>query len=246
MEFVDPIYRIKSLFLSDIHLGAIENNAATALEIIEKYRFDNLFLVGDIIDIKELRKKWRWSSLDTDIIHRIIKIANKKNVIYITGNHERGFFDDLPDSGLPIKFHREFVYNNMLIIHGDQFDVVIGNRRWLYNIGDIGYNWSIRLTHWINWARRLVGLKGECKLSKNLKKLVKNSINYLSDYKEAATAYAKYKSCHTIICGHTHAEEYVKINGIRYINIGNMRQDATYLIEELDGSLILKDAHKEK
>lgn len=244
MEYVEPPKRIKSLFLSDVHLGAIENNAATALDIIEKYHFDNLFLVGDIIDIKELRKKWRWNSLDTNIIHRIIKIANKKNVIYITGNHERGFFDDLPDSGLPIKFFRELVYNNMLIIHGDQFDVVIGNRKWLYNVGDIGYNWSIKLTHWINWGRRRLGLKGECKLSKNLKKLVKNSINYLSDYHTAAAEYAKYRKCHTVICGHTHQQEFRKVEDVRYFNIGNMRQDKQYLIEELDGSLLLKDIDK--
>jgi UDP-2,3-diacylglucosamine pyrophosphatase LpxH len=237
--------RIKSLFLSDVHLGVTENNAQAAIDIIDKYEFDNLFLVGDIIDIKELRKKWRWKLLDTQLIHKIIKIANKKNVIYITGNHERGFFDDLPDSGLPIKFYREFIYNNKLIIHGDQFDTIIGNWRWIYSLGDWGYNLSIRLTYWINSIRRLFGLKGECKLSKNLKKWVKDSVNYLSNYHVAAAEYAKFHKCNTVICGHTHQREMRNIDGVLYVNCGDLRQDKTYVIETLEGELQSIDLEKD-
>lgn len=229
--------RIKSLFISDLHLGVSENNAADVLKVIEKYEFDNLFLVGDIIDIKELRKKWRWKFLDTEIIHRIIKIASRKNVVYITGNHERGFFDNLPDSGLPIKFCKEIVYKSKLIIHGDQFDTIIGNKKWLYCVGDWGYNWSIRITRWNNTLRKLFGIKTECKLSKNLKRLVKDSVNYLSNFHEAAAAYAKMNNCNQVICGHTHQHEMKIVDNVWYINCGDFRQDKTYIIEELDGSM---------
>lgn len=235
--------RVTSLFLSDIHIGVSENNAKSAIEILEMYEFDNLFLVGDIIDIKELRKRWRWNFASTEFIHKIIKISNKKNVIYITGNHERGFFDNLPDSGLPIKFCREIVYRDILITHGDQFDMIIGNWKWVYSLGDFGYNLSIRLNYIINRIRKTFGF-GEYSLSKSLKKIVKKSINYLSNFHLAAINYAKYNKCNKIICGHTHMQESFLINGIQYINCGDLRQDKNYLIEDLNGEIVLMTLDK--
>lgn len=231
--------KIKSLFLSDLHLGVSENKVKEAVKILELYDFDNLFLVGDIIDIKELRKKWRWNFTSTEFLHKVIKLSNKVRVVYIVGNHERGFFDDLPDSGLPIHFCRHFVYDNKLVIHGDQFDMIIGNWKWVYSLGDFGYNLSIRLNYIVNKVRRLFGY-GEYSLSKHLKKIVKKGVNYLSNFHLAAAKYAKYHKCDTVICGHTHMQESLLIDEVMYINCGDLRQDLNYLIEDLDGKLILK------
>lgn len=223
--------RIRSLFISDMHLGVAENNAASFFDIINKYEFDNLFLLGDIIDIKELQRKWRWKHTDTEVIHKIVKIAGKKNVIYITGNHERGFFDNFPSDVLPVKFRKEYIYNKMLLIHGDQFDNIIGRWKWLYTLGDWGYNLSIATDGWLKW------FGFELRISKKLKHMVKKSVNYLSNFHEAACMYAKYNNCHTVICGHTHQHDIRKIKDIRYVNCGDLRQDKTYIIEELDGAL---------
>lgn len=237
--------KIKSLFLSDIHIGCKENNLSTALDVIDHYEFENLFLVGDIIDVKELKKNWHWNKLNTNFLHKIFKISETKNVVYIQGNHERGFFEEFPKNTLPINICREYVYKDILIIHGDQFDTIIGNWKWLYSIGDFGYNLSIFIDSKINYLRRLFGYKKPIRLSKKLKRLVKDNVNYLSNFHEAAIKYCKYKKCKTIIVGHTHNQEIVVIDDISYLNIGDMRQDETYIIEDLLGNLKLINLEKE-
>ena len=39
--------------------------------------------------------------------------------------------------------------------------------------------------------------------------------------------------------GHTHNQETITIDDISYLNIGDMRQDETYIIEDLSNNLLL-------
>ena len=232
--------KIKSLFVSDIHLGCQENNAEAACRILDMYHYENLFIVGDAIDIKQMQKKWFWNEWSSELVHKVLNC--KAKVIYIQGNHERGFFDGVPDLR-NIHFCRQFIYKDNLIIHGDQFDTAIGNRKWLYNIGDIGYNASIRMNYFLNKIRKLLGYKNDIQLSKSLKKIVKNHINYLSDYYSVAVEYAKINKCNRVICGHVHQQERKQVGEIEYINCGDLRQDKHYLIEDLNEEIQLKEYH---
>lgn len=231
--------QIKSLYLSDIHIGVAENHVKQATEILDKYEFDKLYLVGDIIDIKELSRKWNWNHNSTEFLHKVLKISGKKKVYYIQGNHERNFFDNVPKGIIPITICRYVIENDKLIIHGDQFDTLIGYNRWLKWLGGNGYNFTIWLNHKINLIRSLLGLKKELKLGKAIKQLVKRNSNYFETFKIAAAEYSKYKNCSTVICGHVHQPEDTYVNGIRYINCGDMRQDMTYVIEHINGNLEL-------
>ena len=52
--------KVKSLFISDLHIGVKHNNVKALLEILDDYEFENLFLVGDIIDMTKIARKPRW------------------------------------------------------------------------------------------------------------------------------------------------------------------------------------------
>lgn len=228
--------KIKNLYLSDIHLGCKENNVEKASEVLDLYDFEKLFLVGDIIDIKELKK---FKDKEIDFLKKVLEISKTKQIIYIQGNHERGFFETFNYHN--ISFCKEFIDDDKLIIHGDLFDTIIGKWRFLYTIGSIGYNLSIEFDEKINKLKKKLGFSKKTKISKILKKLVKNSVNYLSDFKNTALAYAKHKKCKTVICGHTHQQELMLSLTMNYINCGDFRQDATYLVEHLNGAFELKD-----
>ena len=49
--------KIKSLFISDLHLGNNNSQAYKVLDVFKKYEFENLFLVGDIIDMTYMKRK---------------------------------------------------------------------------------------------------------------------------------------------------------------------------------------------
>lgn len=233
--------KIAALYISDVHLGVRENHVKEACRVIDNYEFDRLYLVGDIVDIKELSKKWHWNDQNTEFIHKILRVATKKEVVFIQGNHERNFFDRLPNGVIPIKICRELIVDGKLIIHGDQFDELIGSYQWLIKWGAAGYSLTIYLSTWINKLRHLFGLKA-FKLDKAVKNAIRKNTNYHDQFAEAAIKYAKQKKCHTIICGHIHHAAAEIIAGVRYFNCGNFRQDASYLIEHLNGTFESLDA----
>lgn len=224
--------RIKSLFISDIHIGCGGNNIDKVLEILDDYEFDNLFLLGDIIDGWRLSVKWKWKKSYTKFFKRLLKLkSDGVNIVYITGNHDE-FLRPLTPLNIGLcDIYDEYIYEGKLLIHGDKFDVMIHNKKWLYFLGDRAYNILIT-TDW------LFGLKG--RLSKRVKQMVKSKMNYLNDFYSVATKYAKAKKCHTIICGHTHIQDFKVVDEVSYYNCGDMRECCCFLIEQLDGELKLK------
>ena len=48
--------KVRSLFLSDIHLGTRACQADRLLDFLRQYDCDNLFLVGDIVDFWALKR----------------------------------------------------------------------------------------------------------------------------------------------------------------------------------------------
>jgi UDP-2,3-diacylglucosamine pyrophosphatase LpxH len=224
-------YEIESLFISDLHLGVKYNNIHLLVNILNKYKFKNLFLVGDIIDFWALSKKPRWKKSYNSFIKKIIELSKTTNIFYITGNHDDVLRMFCPIKNSAIEVHNEYIYKNILVIHGDKFDQLIYSHRWLYFMGEYGYNLLIFLD-------RFLKLNGS--LSKKAKKIVKNASNYLNDFYNAAEKYTLSRKCDTIVCGHTHIQEYQKLNNkVDYYNCGDFRESCDYIIEDKGGKLHL-------
>ena len=54
-EHRDPI-KVRSVFISDVHLGTRECRADRLLDFLHSVDMEQLYLVGDIIDLWSLRK----------------------------------------------------------------------------------------------------------------------------------------------------------------------------------------------
>jgi UDP-2,3-diacylglucosamine pyrophosphatase LpxH len=50
--------RLRSVFVSDVHLGSRDCRAAELLSFLESIEADYLFLVGDIVDFWSLRRSF--------------------------------------------------------------------------------------------------------------------------------------------------------------------------------------------
>ena len=86
-----------------------------------------------------------------------------------------------------------------------------------------------------NRIRKLFGLE-YWSLSAYLKTKVKNVIKFLSEYKNNSIIILKEKGCDSIMIGHTHSPEISK----NYYNTGDFCESCSFIVEELDGSIILK------
>ena len=55
-----PDRRFRTLFISDVHLGARGSQADRLLDFLRIHDADTIYLVGDIVDGWALRSSWYW------------------------------------------------------------------------------------------------------------------------------------------------------------------------------------------
>ena len=67
--------QVRSIFVSDIHLGCKYTNANSFLRFLKNQQPEFLYLVGDIVDGWRLCKKWYWDPTYSEIVGRLIEMA---------------------------------------------------------------------------------------------------------------------------------------------------------------------------
>lgn len=237
--------KIKSLFISDIHLGNPNSNSDKLLDVFKKYEFDNLFIIGDFIDMTYLKRKFNWKKDHSTVIQKVLRYSRKNvNVVYVIGNHDYFIRSVIQDENIyfgDILLCDEYIYeslsgNRIYITHGDCFDGFIKTHPFLYWLGDKSYELSIKINKLLNYFRYIFGMS-YWSLSAYLKSRVKNVIKFLTEYKKISSAIVKKKNCNSIMMGHIHQPEIIENT---YYNTGDFCESNSYIIEQLDGTIELK------
>jgi UDP-2,3-diacylglucosamine pyrophosphatase LpxH len=127
---------------------------------------------------------------------------------------------------------------HLLVIHGDQFDVITRYHRWLAFLGDSAYEFTLTLNRWLNHWRARYGY-GYWSLSAYLKHKVKTAVSFISDFEEAIAHECVKRELHGVVCGHIHHAEIRKVGAVDYLNCGDWVESCTALIEHWDGSIEL-------
>ncbi|TNE40693.1 MAG: UDP-2,3-diacylglucosamine diphosphatase [Alphaproteobacteria bacterium] len=238
------VHKYKSIWISDIHLGTPGCKAHFLLDFLKSTKSDNLFLVGDIIDGWSLEQGWYWPQTHNDVVQKILRKARKgTNVVFIPGNHDE-FARPYADLEFgTIKVAREIIHETMdgrrfLVLHGDEFDVVVKYARWLAYLGDWSYGLCLKLNDLLNTVRERLGYP-YWSLSAYLKLKVKNAVKFIADFENALADVARDREVDGIICGHIHHPEIREINGVTYCNDGDWVESCSALVENFDGSLEL-------
>ncbi len=230
----------KTIVLSDIHLGTKNSKAKEVVRFLKTSTCETLILNGDIIDGWQLRKGGKWKKKHTRFFRTVLKMMEKHDtrVIYVRGNH-----DDFLDNILPFVFGnisivKDFIYTsnnkNYLVIHGDIFDAITTNLKWLAKLGDIGYTLLLWVNKLYNNRRLKKGLP-YFSLSQAIKLKVKGAVSYISDYENELVKIARLKNCHGVICGHIHHPALTNYDGIMYMNSGDWVESLTALVEDYKG-----------
>lgn len=236
--------RYRTVFISDLHLGTAGCQATALLEFLRYATSETLYLVGDIVDGWQLRKRWYWPQSHNDVVQKLLRKARKGcRVVYVPGNHDefaRQFvghrFGDI--AVLQEAVHLTADGRQMWIIHGDDFDGVIQCAKWLAYLGDTLYEFSLRMNRHLNKMRAWLGLP-YWSLSAYLKLKVKKALNYVTDFEVAVAKEAKRRGHQAVLCGHIHRAEMRMIDDILYCNDGDWVESRTALVEHFDGRLEL-------
>jgi len=232
----------KSVFISDLHLGSKHCNAEKLLKFLDGLETEKLYLVGDIIDGWRLQKKWYWPNKHNKIVQKLIKIAKRSEVIYITGNHDE-FLRTIPD----INIGEVTVYNRFdhigvdgkryLVTHGDMFDHLMRSRsgRFVMHLGDVAYDGLLYLNRLVNFLRKIFN-RPPWSLAKFLKNKAKVAASYIGDFEQEMSMYCKKKGYDGVICGHIHHATIKNFDGVVYMNDGDWCESCTALVETKAGT----------
>jgi UDP-2,3-diacylglucosamine pyrophosphatase LpxH len=236
--------RFRTIWISDVHLGTTGCQAKKLLQFLRATESETLYLVGDIIDGWQLKRRWYWDQAHNNVVQNVLKKARKgTNVIFVPGNHDEAVrqFIGLDFGGIKIRdelVHTTADGKRMLVLHGDRFDGVIACAKWLAYLGDSMYTMILKFNQWFNTWRARAGLP-YWSLSQYLKLKVKNAVSYITSFEDALAVEAAKKGLDGVICGHIHKPEIRDIGGIKYCNDGDWVESLTALVEEASGELRL-------
>ncbi|GFE78362.1 UDP-2,3-diacylglucosamine hydrolase [Steroidobacter agaridevorans] len=239
-----PVFRFRSVFISDIHLGFRGCSADYLLDFLHSVECDTLYLVGDIIDMWSLKRSFFWPQEHNNVIRTILgKAKAGTRVIYIPGNHDSVFREYCGMVFGNVEIHREFVHENadgrkFLVLHGDEFDSVIKASPLLEALGNRAYAFILKLNRYVNFFRRAFGAP-YWSIAAFLKHKVKNAVKYIANFERALADEAKRRNLDGIVCGHIHRAEITEIDGITYCNDGDWVESCTVLTEDDDGHMSL-------
>ena len=238
--------RFRTLFLSDIHLGTRGCQAEMLIDFLREHDAGRIYLVGDIFDGWRLKKGWYWPQAHNDVVQKLLRKARKgTEIIYIPGNHDEVMRSYLGShfGGIEVRdrdVHEAADATRYLVIHGDQFDMVVRHAKWLAHVGDWAYTLVLWLNGWFNRLKRLWG--GQYwSLSKWLKLKVKQAVNFIGAFEETLSAEARRAGVDGVICGHIHHAAIKEQAGIKYVNTGDWVESCTAIAETETGEMVLID-----
>lgn len=229
----------KTIVLSDIHLGMSHSKTDEVCLFLSSVDCDRLILNGDIIDGWHLRKgvAGRWQAKHTRFFKILMKMMEKQGteVVYVRGNH-----DDFLDSLVPARFANlrivrdyeiESGEKRYFVTHGDIFDRITTQMKWVALLGDVGYTMLLWFNGVYNRYRLWRG-KPYYSLSQRVKQRVKSAVNYISDFEHTLADFARVRKYDGIICGHIHHPDIAMYEGIHYLNSGDWVETMSALTED--------------
>jgi UDP-2,3-diacylglucosamine pyrophosphatase LpxH len=242
----EPTLHVRAVWISDLHLGTPGCQAQALLEFLKSVECRTLYLVGDIIDGWQLRRTWYWPQSHNDVVQKLLRKARKgTRVVFVPGNHDEfaRHFVTHSFGGVEVVddcMHVTADGRRLWITHGDLFDGVIQCAKWLAIVGDVAYEFTLKVNRWFNHARARLGLP-YWSLSRYLKHKVKRAVSYVGEFEVAVAREAKKRGAHGVVCGHIHHAEMREIDGVLYCNDGDWVESLTALVEHHDGRLEILD-----
>ncbi|MCZ7449547.1 UDP-2,3-diacylglucosamine diphosphatase [Agrobacterium rhizogenes] len=236
--------QFRTLFISDVHLGSKAAKTDFLLDFLKYHEAETIIMVGDIVDGWRLRRSWYWPQGCNDVVQKLLRKARKgTRIVYIPGNHDE-FLREFPGmhfGGIEVAermIHEAADGKKYLVIHGDEFDVVVRNARLLAYLGDWAYDAAIAINIAIAAVRRRIGLP-YWSFSAWAKLQVKHAVNFIGEFQRVVADEARRNNVDGVICGHIHHAVMEDMDGIRYINTGDWVESCTAIAENADGSFEL-------
>lgn len=235
---------LRTVWLSDVHLGSRECRVHLLLDFLRHTHCDVLYLVGDIVDIESLRKSFYWPASHTEALRLLMKKSQEgTRIVYVPGNHD----DDLRAlagatvGGVEIVTHAVHTMKDgrkLLVTHGDQFDAVVRRPSLGVWLGGFACRRLLTLNRFVHWLHDVFN-RPYWSLAQHLKDRFPGAQAYVERYRNATLAAAREAGLDGVVCGHIHRAALAEVDGLVYCNDGDWVESCTALVENRQGELSL-------
>ncbi len=209
---------MRTLILSDIHLGSRHCNHHLIAETLTREKFDRVVLNGDTIHNVNFRKfiKPHW-----DLLDRFRKLSRQRELVLIRGNHDHeidyfaaprsdslstgNVLPALLETPMLEDYRLEVGGESYLVLHGDRFDPTM-RYPMVTEVAFLAYQFTTKLNK---------------KFAKWLKKKSKRWGGILELVRSQSIHFAQKQNIPGVITGHTHFAEDARIDDIHYLNTGS-------------------------
>lgn len=236
--------RVRSVFVSDVHLGTADCQAGYLLHFLQTMRCERLYLVGDIVDLEALAKRVYWPPSHSAVLEQILQMRRDGvNVTYIPGNHDAALRNLCGQSigGIPVRLsviHEAADGRRYHVSHGDEFDHEQVGKQWLLRLGNAAHGLLCWLNRNLNRLRRRVKLP-YLPLAILTKSRIGKAMHYIRQYEQRVALHAREAQVDGHICGHIHFGAIREMDGVAYLNDGDWVEHCTGLVEHVDGRMEL-------
>ena len=230
----------RTLFISDLHLGALSSHPELALRFLQRHPADTYVLIGDILDL------WHpllphWTAQDQAVIDHLRGRAKAgARLIYLRGNHDPDPTLIPSHAHLEAEFLSSYIHvtatgKRLLVVHGDEADSRLIRLHMMTRLGS-------RVDHALRRCDRILR-----KLSRRqpqarsvIDRLViaSNALRYRGRaHEKRMVDLARAKGLDGVICGHFHIAALHDHFGLTYANSGDWVDSMTALEDAGDGVL---------
>ena len=236
--------RYRTVWISDVHLGSRDCRVDFLLEFLDSFDCDTLYLVGDIIDIEQLERRFFWPAAHTIALQKLLGFAGRgTRVIYIPGNHDDNL-RGLAETPLgPVEVAIEHIHETsdgrrLLVLHGDRFDAVIRSGWLAHFAGSSGYRVLVNLNRFNHWISDCLG-RPYWSLAEAVKSRLPGANRFIDAFREACLGAARDAGLDGVVCGHVHRSEILEVDGLVYCNDGDWVESCSAVVESDHGRLTL-------
>ena len=240
---------VRTLFLSDLHLGFRLSMGGNCLRVLDYFSAQVIYLVGDTIDVTRMSRVWHWSDAHQAIVDRIVALHQAGHQLrLLPGNHDPCFARDerfidkfgtrtafrlqqIIEPLLRLPMQESFVHESvtgrkLLVLHGDQVDRL--NEKWL-GIPKLG-------SKIFDYVSVILPNRATLEL-RNFFKLI---LTRPSKIEALAIESARQKKLDGLIMGHLHQPLLRREqDGLIVVNTGDWVENSTVVLETTSGEFLL-------
>jgi len=213
----------RTLFLSDLHLGALSSQAELLLQFLRANPAQTYILVGDILDL------WHpmlphWTAQDQAVIdHLRARARMGAKLVYVRGNHDPDP-TRIPDHAkLPATHVSRYVHTGAngkryLVVHGDEADSRLIRLHVMTRLGSL-------IDHGLRRLERMLRSSRSDPQARGVVDMVICGLNMLRyrgrAHERRMVQMARNDALDGVICGHFHIAALHDHFGLTYANCGD-------------------------